>query len=435
MPDYAQLYVTTDGKPDVPPPDGSERELGYAVDYVPLGWLALFTASDLIDMLSPGGPACLTLFTRVATARENLSRRRAVLCEVFEWIDVDDYIDHLDELLARADASHHIQIWAAGLVYPWPLEARDMIAGWIKGLDTRDAGAWEAILASVDADRVELRDGKLRGVFRGGVPVNACVGHLVGKPAEPDPGRPADFREVGDRFHQLKAGRGRTWWDAEQFIEELVSGARELAGEGERLFQAAFDQDEDWLDARIREAPPPLRAAIYARCVASANQRNVDEPDPNLRRALVALRAATTVSSGDPVVLETLRDPDPRVRAMLARNYRGGGDPDLDEDDDGNPRPAEIDDVWTRLVADPDERVRVALLWNSRTPLRPPVNDPSAVVRAYHPDTTTRELRALAKYHDAHVLEGVYFHKHSLPAFRSQIWRRLQANADKIAKV
>ena len=61
-------------------------------------------------------------------------------------------------------------------------------------------------------------------------------------------------------------------------------------------------------------------------------------------------------------------------------------------------------------MVDPDEHVRVALLWTGRSALRPPVDDPSPLVRANHPETSQRELRRLARLDDPDVLEGAFHH-------------------------
>jgi hypothetical protein len=69
--------------------------------------------------------------------------------------------------------------------------------------------------------------------------------------------------------------------------------------------------------------------------------------------------------------------------------------------------------------------VRAALLWNQRSPIRPPSTDPSPLVRAHHPETAAHELAALACLPDLDVLAGIPDHANRSLAVFDQLSKTL----------
>jgi hypothetical protein len=408
MPCWSELYLTPDARPTDPPASGSGLHLAAGADYVPLGWLALVRGADLTPRIDRVGRELLVALAPVARAREDLARRRGTLEEVLWRIDAPALFDDLDDLLAAAPAGAHLQIYTEGLLAPWRPADRSWLAPLIAGLDGRERQAWASLLAGCDASLMRTDDGRLVGNFHRGTAVNACVGQLRGRPwsteADEDlPDIPAAYRRFGAR------GRGRIWRDAQQACAEQLPAAAEHAAWAEQLCEQAYDHDEGWLADQLPAHSPAQRAAVLLEMFGK-HSLAADDPDPAVRRLASVCRLARGVRDGDPDVPALLADPDPRVRALLALQYGGSGDPDLDEDADGETIPAPLDHVWQALVVDPDDHVRVALLWNGRAAARPPADDPSPLVRANHPDTDQHELRRLARREDPDVLEGAFHH-------------------------
>lgn len=402
-----------------PSPDGAAlRELAAAADITPLGWLALFAPTDIHTVPTRDRAraddeshddeshedAYLTLFAPIPAARANLARRRAVLGAalrppVAEWLDL------LDEHLARLDPRHCVQVWLGELVYPWPASARAELAAVLAALDGDDRRQWARVADDLLA---ELRDGSIELRLPHGTQVNACVGWLSGEPAP----READelYPRIDDAIEllgQRGAGPSGLWQRIEDLLRELAPIDPVAYVAAEALRDRLDHEPPGWLRDQLPRAPAAVRAAILARGLDLPREElEYDEPDPDLRRAqFVVLVARADLTSPTGLVLDALRDPDPRVRAALARRYRS----DLEDDE----AIAEDDDVWRALIRDPEPRVRLELLLNTAAPIVPPVDDPSPLVRARHPETTPAELLRLAGDTDPDVLYGVLANRRS----------------------
>jgi hypothetical protein len=208
-----------------------------------------------------------------------------------------------------------------------------------------------------------------------------------------------DVRAVLARLEGF--GRDRVLREVRALLEASLPFG-EVDAHGQLVAQAS-DRPPGWLERRVLALPRAERGAFYRHHADALGW--VDEPDATLATGLLVLRVLDGVGPGDPAfVRAALAAPDPRVRALLALRYRGEG---LEEDEDGGPLVAEWDAVWDALVEDPEDLVRAAVLWNPRAPRHPPVDDPSALVRAHHPDTSPAERAALAHHDDLDVLAGV----------------------------
>jgi hypothetical protein len=409
----ATLFIARDAQLSPRPRLGSSLDVAETTGFLPLGWLALFTSFDLREETAES----LALVTTPELARENLERRRDRLCDVFGFVDADTYLDQLVRRIAAAPDGASVVVSADQGVIAH--DQRSVLARLISALDGADPHAWDLALAHVGGHR--LRD-TLGAVFVNDVA--ALVGNIGRLAVIPRPPRPPiALRARG-------AGRDATWRDAMAFILDLAEPTRAEAEHAERMWKetAISDDPAAALAAMLPTLSRNVRSVIYARSAIGGELAHVEiaESDAALQRAVTVCRVVIPISAGHPAIAEALDDPDPRVRAVLARTYRGGGDEDDDYDRDGNAKLADIDEVWRALVGDPDDRVRVGLLGNERSPIMPPPSDPSPLVRAHHPMTTIRELRTLAETTDARVLDGIYWHPNTRPWLQARIWARLE---------
>ncbi|NVB78171.1 MAG: hypothetical protein HOV81_07245 [Kofleriaceae bacterium] len=413
MSSYAHLFHVKGARPTKRPPLDSDRYVSTAAGYIPIGWLALFTAKNLKTRANE-----LCLFAPLAEARANLARRRPVLDEVFERGAVFEHLDRLDGALAAREDGY-VQTATDDLYAPWTASERDAIVALLEALDGSDPDAWDRVFAQVDVQRI---DDRLHASF-GTTAVNACVGWLAGGEAPEDADTSVPDIEAASEL--VETGESRIQANARAIIAELVPGLVAQREQAAALVDSSHDHGGAWLVAQLPSLERDLRAAVYER-VAERRPRVPLDPDLALRRASLASTVCTyQVGADDPAVAEALADPDPRIRARFALAYRGGGDPDDDYDDEGDPIRADPDPTWAALLADPDPLVRYALLRNERSPVRPPVTDPSPLVRASHPDTSPAELLELSASDDKAVMDSILWHERAPLSAKRRICTRL----------
>ncbi|MCE9522711.1 MAG: hypothetical protein K8S25_09800 [Alphaproteobacteria bacterium] len=138
----------------------SDFEIGYANDWVPLGWLALFEPRDVQLVDEPPDSetydpeqrqSCPTLIKRRDAAMVTLKRRSARLTKLFP----SSLREHLRDLEAAIAGSRqpHVQVLLTDLdefvSYPGSeKQLRDLVAA----LDGEDLAKWRSLLSHVHGD-------------------------------------------------------------------------------------------------------------------------------------------------------------------------------------------------------------------------------------------------------------------------------------------
>lgn len=129
-----------------------EPEIAYACDWMPVGWLTLFTAKDVKlakdDPDDEGSEVCPTLITTRKSALSNLRRRR----EYFEGKVAPILLDYLGKLEAALQEStaKAVQAVLSDIdLYVAHDESFDMLREWVAAMDTVDVEEWATPLLGV----------------------------------------------------------------------------------------------------------------------------------------------------------------------------------------------------------------------------------------------------------------------------------------------
>jgi hypothetical protein len=372
---------------------GAGADLASAADFVPLGWLALFGCDDLCSVV-PRGDASrhLTLITSAGHARARIEGRRALLADVLGPV----LIEHVDLFAARLGglpSERGIQVWMSDLVYRWPddHDARGTLTRALRAIDARDPKGWDLLMELTHGERERA---SLRARFPRGLGVLSVVGRFRGRPVPDDadqiPPADADLEEADRRLTAQGVGLYAVHLGVREAARALLGPDPEDAAV-DAVFEACWEGRMGMADA-IEGSERALRRALLARLAWTDGRldRLPREDDPELARAsqLVALFCGALAD----VASRVLHDPDVRVRVALAFSYPPSS-PDEDDDDDDAIAPH--DEVWEALARDPDPRVRWAAHINPVSPLRPG-DDPHPAIRALRADAPLLELLAIA---------------------------------------
>lgn len=418
MPYWSFLLKTPSAKQIL---DKSDAErFSSAADLVPLAWLALFSASDIRSIVPRGeSTRHLTLITSVANGCARLERRREILAEVL-WPPLLEHVDLFVAKLKTLPPDHGIQVWLSELVYRWPddAQARNLLTRVLDALDKHTPVAWDVVMDVLLAEREQ---GSIRARFDPDVAVMKNVGWFEGRPA------PERIDALAPSFEQLEEAWAKLTTLGVGFTA-IHLGIRAVALEriGEappqpEIFEAldAWDEERLTFDDLFQGRNLAFRRAMLAELVRRevSLERLPDEPDPQLRGALVAMGLHGRREATEAAVPSALRDSDVRVRIMLAFGY-----PPRDPYEDDEVAP--MDAVWEALVHDLEPRVRWAAYMNPCCPVAPD-EDPHPAIRALRKDASLLELLALAESNDPLALATALHRRNTPMLIRRQAMRSL----------
>ena len=130
------------------------REIAYAYDWVPLGWLALFATEDVRMVTgaeSEDQTACPTLLTRKDLALSNLQRRLILYSDAMST-DLLGTFRALESVVVKS-SSEYLQVILTDLdvFLCEPDETTEVLRDWIGAMDTTLANRWSGPLSFVQA--------------------------------------------------------------------------------------------------------------------------------------------------------------------------------------------------------------------------------------------------------------------------------------------